>query len=67
MNLFKNKRIKGIFLLILGVSLVALVGCGQATQEQTQLSGEVNIDGSSTVFPITEAVAEEFLSELPDV
>lgn len=67
MNLFKNKRIKGIFLLILGVSLVALVGCGQATQEQTQLSGEVNIDGSSTVFPITEAVAEEFLSEHPDV
>ena len=47
--------------------MVALVGCGQATQEQTQLSGEVNIDGSSTVFPITEAVAEEFLSEHPDV
>src|SRR6185503_2822896 len=24
------------------------------------LSGEINIDGSSTVYPITEAVAEEF-------
>ncbi|MDX1586649.1 MAG: PstS family phosphate ABC transporter substrate-binding protein [Balneolaceae bacterium] len=31
------------------------------------LSGEVKIDGSSTVFPITEAVAEEFRSEAPGV
>lgn len=31
------------------------------------LSGEVKIDGSSTVFPITEAVAEEFRSEAPNV
>jgi phosphate transport system substrate-binding protein len=29
--------------------------------------GEVKIDGSSTVFPITEAVAEEFRSEAPNV
>ena len=28
-----------------------------------RLSGRVKIDGSSTVYPITEAVAEEFLSE----
>lgn len=31
------------------------------------LSGEVKIDGSSTVFPISEAVAEEFRSEAPNV
>lgn len=31
------------------------------------LSGEVKIDGSSTVFPITEAIAEEFRSEAPNV
>lgn len=31
------------------------------------LSGEVRVDGSSTVFPITEAVAEEFRSEAPRV
>lgn len=30
-------------------------------------SNEVKIDGSSTVFPITEAVAEEFRSEAPNV
>lgn len=32
-----------------------------------KLSGEIRIDGSSTVFPITEAVAEEFLAVHPDV
>lgn len=31
------------------------------------LSGEVKIDGSSTVYPITEAVAEEFRTEAPNV
>jgi phosphate transport system substrate-binding protein len=31
------------------------------------LSGEISVDGSSTVFPITQAVAEEFSSEAPDV
>ena len=31
------------------------------------LTGAVMIDGSSTVFPITEAVAEEFMAVHPDV
>ena len=31
-----------------------------AAERVTGLSGEINIDGSSTVFPITEAMAEEF-------
>lgn len=31
------------------------------------LKGEIKIDGSSTVYPITEAVAEEFRNEQPDV
>ena len=30
------------------------------TSEYASLSGDIDIDGSSTVFPITEAVAEEF-------
>ena len=33
---------------------------GSASQPATALSGTVTIDGSSTVYPITEAVAEEF-------
>ena len=32
-----------------------------------RLSGEIEIDGSSTVAPITEAVAEEFRKVAPDV
>ena len=39
-----------------------------ATEEpMAALSGEIIIDGSSTVFPITEAVAEEFRMMYPDV
>src|SRR5688572_25201810 len=33
----------------------------------TGLSGTIQIDGSSTVFPISEAVAEEFQKKNPDV
>ncbi len=40
-------------LLTLGLSLTLFAGCGQAPQE-------IQIDGSSTVFPVSEAVAEEF-------
>jgi phosphate transport system substrate-binding protein len=35
--------------------------------EGAKLTGEIKIDGSSTVYPITEAVAEEFRIEQPDV
>ena len=31
------------------------------------LSGTIQIDGSSTVFPVTQAVAEEFRKEQPGV
>jgi phosphate transport system substrate-binding protein len=45
--------------------LVAVVGCG-GHQKNGAKSGTIHIDGSSTVFPITEAVAEEFRREQPD-
>jgi phosphate transport system substrate-binding protein len=35
-------------------------GSGSMEVEYSSLSGDIAIDGSSTVFPITEAVAEEF-------
>ncbi|RXT04951.1 PstS family phosphate ABC transporter substrate-binding protein [Ammoniphilus sp. CFH 90114] len=35
--------------------------------KESALSGTVLVDGSSTVFPITEAVAEEFQAANPDV
>ncbi|MEM1243018.1 MAG: PstS family phosphate ABC transporter substrate-binding protein, partial [Cyanobacteria bacterium P01_H01_bin.26] len=37
------------------------------TDAEAGLAGEILIDGSSTVFPIAEAMSEEFLTENPDV
>jgi len=36
-------------------------------ENTSKLSGTVKVDGSSTVFPITEAAAEEFRAVQPDV
>ncbi|MEM1502179.1 PstS family phosphate ABC transporter substrate-binding protein [Domibacillus sp. 8LH] len=41
-------------------------GNGEEGQD-AQLQGQISIDGSSTVYPIAEAVAEEFMLEQPDV
>jgi phosphate transport system substrate-binding protein len=38
-----------------------------APQDKASLKGAIKIDGSSTVYPITEAVAEEFRKEAPKV
>ncbi len=37
------------------------------SEPAVQLSGNIEIDGSSTVFPVTEAVAEEYKAVQPDV
>jgi phosphate transport system substrate-binding protein len=43
-------------------------GSADAAQaNDNQLTGQVSLDGSSTVFPISEAVAEEFLAVAPRV
>jgi phosphate transport system substrate-binding protein len=57
--------------------LVVTAACGTGNQDadentgaggtNEQLSGEVKIDGSSTVYPIMEAVAEEYQMVQPDV
>ncbi|MBL8266365.1 MAG: substrate-binding domain-containing protein, partial [Steroidobacter sp.] len=53
----------------LALATVALVGCGKkdGAESSTPRMGRdtpvVRIDGSSTVFPIAEAVAEEFQLE----
>jgi phosphate transport system substrate-binding protein len=60
---------------ILAVGAIFVSGCGKsgdagassegssATTSTADLSGEIRIDGSSTVFPISQAVAEEFMNE----
>lgn len=56
-----------------GLSLALLLtGCGgggssPGTGDEETLSGTIRIDGSSTVYPISQAVAEEFMDEYPEV
>jgi len=67
--------LKGVLLLLL--TLLTLSPLGTVAQEEpvapenadalSELSGDVLIDGSSTVFPVTAAAAEEFAAYAPDV
>lgn len=57
-------------LMLISFAVSALAACGNPktdTSNSTDLTGAVNIDGSSTVYPITEAVAEEFQKIQPGV
>jgi phosphate transport system substrate-binding protein len=47
--------------------LLLAIGCGPADQTRPGIAGNVRVDGSSTVFPISEAVAEEFGAAWPTV
>lgn len=66
-----KKRLSMLGLVLLSASVLA--GCGggdpakQDQKGQPKLSGNVKIDGSSTVFPISEAMAEEFRKVQPNV
>ena len=55
----------GLLLVMMSALLIACSGDDET--ESSGLSGTVEIDGSSTVFPISEAVAEEFNKIHPDV
>ena len=52
-------------------SLLVVVACGRGNQPQENAEGPtgalITVDGSSTVFPISEAVAEEFGKANPNV
>jgi len=54
------------------VLAIGVTACGSGDDETSgggggALSGTIRIDGSSTVAPLTEAVAEQFQAENPDV
>ncbi len=64
------------WLAVLGATLILAIGvtaCGGSDDDTTgsggggDLSGSIRIDGSSTVAPLTEAVAEQFMAENSDV
>lgn len=65
--------IKSRFLACILIGAV-LISCDSKKAENTDtatvsnaLKGDIRIDGSSTVYPITEAMAEEFRTEQPEV
>jgi len=60
------------FMILASVSVLALgvAACGDDEESSGgggDLSGTIRIDGSSTVAPLSEAVAEQFQGENPDV
>lgn len=63
--------IKGMLngLLALGLVFLTLSSCTGSSKNSTKsnLTGNIIIDGSSTVYPMTEIIAEEFNFEHPDV
>ena len=75
----KMREVAGLLMLpLMAVAALAMVACSgsgsSATEPDTSggsggtaLSGEILIDGSSTVFPITSAAAEDFRIDQPGV
>lgn len=50
------------------IIVASLVACGGNSNKSTgDLSGEIRVDGSSTVYPLSEAVSEEFRTEQSNV
>ncbi|MFB3903205.1 MAG: PstS family phosphate ABC transporter substrate-binding protein [Acidobacteriota bacterium] len=62
-------RFWGLLSIGLVLGLLAFPGCGAggAKTDAGKLAGSITVDGSSTVFPITEAMAEEFGREQANV
>lgn len=56
----RNRWLRGA---VLGLAVLGVAGVGQPTAPRDSLA--ILIDGSSTVGPITEAVAKEFLALAP--
>ncbi len=66
------KRLKLLTMLPVLALLLGVVACGDDEESSASsggngLSGEIRIDGSSTVAPLSEAVAAQFQEENPDV
>ena len=70
-----TKEVSVLTVAIAVAMLWVLVACGSDQKEQTtdavsvpsELTGTIEVDGSSTVYPISEAVAEEFNKLYPKV
>jgi phosphate transport system substrate-binding protein len=59
---------KSVLMFVGVLSATGVVACGGGSSEQsTTGAGQIKIDGSSTVYPISEAVAEEFQNKNQNV
>lgn len=68
MSTFKLSSAKLNAAVLLGATLMfSACGGGNSEEANGEVAGSIQIDGSSTVYPITEAVAEEYRAEAPDV
>ena len=73
--MIRSLKVWKIWISVLALVPLLAVACGGGEEEPTaappktmeKLTGTVEIDGSSTVYPITEAVAEEFGKAHPEV
>ncbi|RFU64898.1 PstS family phosphate ABC transporter substrate-binding protein [Peribacillus glennii] len=72
------KKLSRFILILLMMSVISACGNGDNNAGENdnngngggggeQLSGNIKVDGSSTVYPIMEAVVEEYGAEQPDV
>jgi len=64
---FKLTNLNAAAILVGTTLLFSACGGNQENAGGSDLSGNVQIDGSSTVYPVTEAVAEEYRAEAPNV
>lgn len=68
MRTTKVKQISAILIVGILAFSVIFAGCtSNQGQNNEELSGEIIIDGSSTVYPVSQAMAEEFKKENSDV
>ena len=63
----KKIKITLLSILTMLIATAIMISCGSDESSDSKLAGDIKIDGSSTVYPITEAVAEEFRAVHPKV
>src|SRR5687767_4831510 len=62
-----NQSLKGICVAVAALAIACGRGSAPAGEDGEQLSGTIRVDGSSPVFPISEAMAEEFKGANPRI
>ncbi|MBE9222465.1 PstS family phosphate ABC transporter substrate-binding protein [Cyanobacterium stanieri LEGE 03274] len=69
MNITTREKVLRNSLLMSSMLVTALAGCANnsSVSSSNGLTGDIVIDGSSTVYPITEIVSEEFETDNPNV